>query len=67
MIFQKTNKVIKILLGLDFLLLLLSVIFIKSQIFGLNFRQIHPIFGGILLLLGTIHILSHCLVKKKRK
>jgi hypothetical protein len=58
----KLNKIIRILLGIDFLLILLSVIF-KGLI---NFRQIHPILGIILLLLGTIHILLQHFIKKKK-
>jgi|WetSurMetagenome_2_1015567.scaffolds.fasta_scaffold329603_1 hypothetical protein len=55
------NKIFKFLLGIDFVLLALSVIL---MLLGINVRQFHIIFGGILLLLGTIHILSHRRIKK---
>jgi hypothetical protein len=57
----KIKKIIRILLGIDFLLILLSVIF-KELI---NFRQIHPILGIILLVLGTTHIILQHFIKRK--
>jgi hypothetical protein len=61
MIFQKINKIVKIILGIDFVLLALSVILMLLEV---NVRQFHIIFGGILLLLGMIHIISHIRMKK---
>jgi|WetSurMetagenome_2_1015567.scaffolds.fasta_scaffold897984_2 hypothetical protein len=63
----KISKIIRILLGIDFILLALSVIFMRTGIFGLNVKQFHPIFGIILLSLGVIHITLQCLMKKDKK
>jgi putative Ca2+/H+ antiporter (TMEM165/GDT1 family) len=49
----------KIILGIDFLVVTFSVIFMTM----LNLKQVHVITGIILLVLGTIHIFSH--LKKK--
>jgi len=61
MISPKINKIIKIILGIDFLVVAFSVIFIRM----LNLERLHVISGIVLLALGTIHIVSHFKLKRK--
>jgi hypothetical protein len=53
------KKILKIGLGIDFILLALSVILMNIETLKTFMRQLHPILGIILLLLGAIHIISH--------
>jgi hypothetical protein len=63
----KINQIMKIILGIDFFLLILSVVFMNTNFFGLNFRQLHVLLGTILLLLGAFHIASHFHWRKRKK
>jgi hypothetical protein len=63
MISPKINKILKIILGIDFFLVLLSVFLMNAEILGFNFKLFHIIVGGILLLFGAVHIISHWIIK----
>jgi hypothetical protein len=60
---MKINKIFKFLLGIDFFLLVLSVIFMKT----FNLLPIHKILGVILLVLGAIHIVFPLLIRMNKK
>ena len=63
---QKIKQIVKIALGIDFILCALTVFFMKVIIFPFNFEEIHVVFGGILLFLGAIHIATHFKIIKKK-
>jgi len=64
MIPQKINKILKIILGIDFLVCALTGLLMELRILQINLKGIHLVSGFILLVLGTIHIISHCKLKK---
>jgi NADH:ubiquinone oxidoreductase subunit 6 (subunit J) len=63
---QKIKRIVGIILGLNFILIALSVFFMEFKIFPLSIRQIHVIFGAILLFLATIHIILQHFLKKPK-
>jgi hypothetical protein len=60
----KISKIVKILLGIDLILLGLSALLIDTNFLNIDLREVHPLLGIALLVLGTIHILSHRRIKK---
>jgi membrane protein YdbS with pleckstrin-like domain len=65
MTFKKINKILRIILGIDFFLILLSVILMSIDSLETSVKPVHVTLGIILLLLGLFHIISQHKLEKK--
>ena len=66
MTLQKIKHTVRIVLALNFILIALSVIFMKFQVLQLDFEHIHIILGLSLLVIGTVHIILQSFFKKPK-